>query len=229
MFVFLRNISFVAFFVILKLYDDAITRYRLEKEKLLLLHEKRRIELDNLKSKIAPHFLFNNLNNLYHKVVALSEPASEQIQATSALLREIFEEVDATLVPLKKEIDFINNLILLEKDERFTNLEITFSGIGKEHEEILIAPLLFEAFVSNAFKYVKRENGYIVIDLKVEEQNTLHFNCENNTEARPMPVVSTKNGLLNIRKRLDLLYPNKNRLEIHTGEHFFRVDLTVKL
>ncbi len=227
--VFVRDLAFLSFFVILKLYTDARQAFLIEKEKALLEREKQQAEINLLKNQVAPHFLFNNLNKLHNDIEPLSKGISDKIVTLSQLLRHIINHSSQNFIPLSKEIEFIDNLILLENDHRYTNLDVKFSYMDIGANDIMVPPLLFESFVSNAFKYVKRQDGYIHINLEVVDSGkikVLHFSCQNNIIENESASTSTKKGILNTQKGLDLIYRDTYELTAEKIDgNTFRVDL----
>jgi hypothetical protein len=205
-----------------------ITRYANAKEKEAIRSEKEKLEteLRFLKSQINPHFLFNALNNIYSLTIARAEEAPESVMQLSEILRYMVYDSNEDKVPLKNEITYIENYVNLKllKDSRGMNVQL---NIDKAGGELMIPPLLFISFVENAFKHSQIENlqkGYIRISLQTNGSN-LTFSVTNS-----LPTAAfTKDklggvGLANIKKRLDLLYPNgQYDLTINHGEQEFGV------
>lgn len=188
-------------------------------------------ELQFLRSQINPHFLFNNLNNLYSYALEGSTKTPEIILELSGLLRYMLYESMEKFVPLQKEIEQLHNFIKLYK------LQIEDRGTVRfEAQDITsgykIAPLILIVFIENAFKHSQAgqsENIKIDIDLQMKE-GTLHFKCVNNYEAaEALEPVAAGIGLKNVQKRLQLLYPDRHELQIHKEPKSFEVRLTLKL
>jgi sensor histidine kinase YesM len=195
-----------------------------EKMKRELIETQLTTELNFLKSQINPHFLFNTLNNLF----AMAQQAGNDKLATgvfklSGLMRYVIYDSSVSKVPLEKEIAYINDFIGLSK-LRFTEdeLKVVFTVDGNV-KDALITPMILIPFVENAFKHgVKIENPSLInISLSVAA-GTITFECTNTlyhilrqTEGQPGI------GLENVKRRLDLCYPGKHRLEIiNTGESY---------
>ncbi|MBT30552.1 MAG: histidine kinase [Thalassobius sp.] len=109
-------------------------------------------ELQMLKSQINPHFLFNNLNNLYAYAIENSPKTPKIILDLSGVLRYMLYECKENYVPLSKEIEQLENFIKLNQ------LQIEERGfVGFEYKNIqsnyLIAPLILIVFIENAFKH----------------------------------------------------------------------------
>ncbi|PKA99254.1 GHKL domain-containing protein [Flavobacteriaceae bacterium MAR_2009_75] len=188
-------------------------------------------ELQFLKSQINPHFLFNNLNNLYSYALEGSSKTPEIILEMSGVLRYMLYECKEKYVPLQKEIEQLSNFIKLYK------LQIEERGLvnfkeGNIDTSYRIAPLILVVFIENAFKHSQSgQSKNIKIDIEVSmEGDLLMFVCKNNFESvESMDTVAKGIGLKNVKKRLELLYPNMHKLDINEQERQFSVFLTMQL
>ncbi len=189
-------------------------------------------ELQFLKSQINPHFLFNNLNNLYSYAIENSPKTPTIILELSSVLRYMLYECKEKYVPLSKELEQLENftrLSQLQIEER-GEVNINIPDIPHGYK---IAPLILIVFIENAFKHSQSsqsENIYIDIDIKVSEAGRLEFICKNNFQ----PTTNTQNlaqgiGLENVKKRLELIYPNNHQLTISEGENLYEVYLSLQL
>lgn len=209
---------------------DAIC-YKKENEFIEAEKEKLKTELKFLKSQVNPHFLFNALNNIYSLSITKSDQTSESIMQLSEMLRYMVYDSRETKVPLKSEINYIENFIELIKLKDSRGLDIKVN-LDISHSETLIAPLLFIPFIENAFKHSKIENienGYVHILLKAtKEKVALHVvNSipKNNFTKDEIGGI----GLENTKKRLSLLYPeNQHQLTINTDPNRFEIILKIK-
>lgn len=189
-------------------------------------------ELQFLKSQINPHFLFNNLNNIYALSIENSPKTSEMILELSAFLRYMLYECKARYVPLKREIDQLNNFIHLSQMqiEGRGTVEVDIEDIRPGYQ---IAPLILMVFVENAFKHSSSsQTDQILIQIKIwmTEDGKLHFQCKNNyLDQTNVPSLSEGIGLENVKKRLQLIYPNAHKLNIHSSEGLYEVDLVIEL
>lgn len=188
-------------------------------------------ELQFLRSQVNPHFLFNNLNNLYSYALEGSAKTPEIILELSGLLRYMLYECKEKFVPLKKEIEQLHNFIKLNK------LQIEDRGIVKFETKAIqtgykIAPLILIVFIENAFKHSQAgqtENIEIHVSLHMKG-NVLYFECSNNYSATQVDEnVAAGIGLQNVRKRLELLYPNRHKLKIKEDANCYKVELSVEL
>jgi len=204
--------------------------FRNERLKNEMEKEKMASELAMLKSQINPHFLFNNLNNIYSLANRKSEAAPKAIVMLSEMMRYMLYDSTSDQISLSKEVEHLHNYIDLQKLRLKDNHQVCFTTEG-DLETKKIEPMLLEPFVENAFKHgdIFRKGGNIHIDLKVNG-NKLHFEVSN-TFTRNGHVKDEHSGigLNNIRKRLELLYPEQHQLDITEKEAKFKVDLKLNL
>lgn len=195
-----------------------------------LENEKLQAEIAFLKSQIHPHFLFNILNSLYALSLKKSDRAPELVMRLSDLMHYMLYEANNTTISLVKEIEFIKNYIALEEIRYEDRFELTFNYSG-EINNCQISPLILLPFVENSFKHGVNKvnnNGWLHIDINVN-QGELTLLMENN-----IPTQQSENklhgiGLKNVRRRLELLYPNRFTLHTEQINELFYVSLKLKL
>jgi two-component system LytT family sensor kinase len=185
-------------------------------------------KLKQLRAQINPHFLFNTFNNLYSISLYNHKILPKMILGLSDLMYYQLHESTKEKVLLSKEIDYINNLFLIEK-LRKENLDFAFNIEPAVFSDKYIEPLIFIALVENAIKHSmnKLENPIIHINLVVREKD-LSFVIENNF--LPLEDINTAYngvGLNNLKKRLELIYPNNSELIIHQNLDLFKVELKI--
>ncbi len=194
-------------------------------------HAALQAELNLLKAQIHPHFLFNTLNNLYALTLQNSPKSPEIVLGLSEILRYMLYECNVESVPLKKDIDMLDNFIMLEKIRFEGRLDFNFTKEGNldEHQ---IAPLLLLPLVENAFKHGAGEQigqAWINIELKIERE-LLMFKINNSKPEKPLEQDKVGNiGLENVNKRLELIYPEAYQLKIFDEEELFAVILKIDL
>ncbi len=201
--------------------------HQLEKEKIAT-------ELKYLKAQLNPHFLFNTLNNLYSYVITKSPKAPDMVLQLSEILDYILYRSQQPSVPLIEEINTIENYIALEQIKYGERLQVIFhKNLSKNR--ISIAPLLLLSIVENAFKHGVREHiikPKIKIELQQYDSEIIFcvWNTNMDTEHDNDPD-NYKNGigLTNIKRQLDLLYPQKHKLEIDESYSFFNLKLILKI
>lgn len=193
-----------------------------------------RMELNELRNQINPHFLFNMLNNVKALIRTDPEKATTVIMKLSEFLRYQLYENDEEKTLLTSEIDFLSNFINLEKIRREDlSVDIHIDMDKRTLNSIFIPPNLFTTFVENAVKHsisINGEKNYIKIDIKMED-NRLHFNCINSKNS-DFSAFNNKYGglgLVNIKRRLNLLYQNNHELNIISTDKEYIVTLIVPL
>lgn len=208
---------------------DAITK---ERELQALQALVKDSELQFLKSQINPHFLFNNLNNIYALALAQSPKTPQILLKLSGLLRYMLYEAQDRFVALDKEVSQLENFMELS--------ELQMEGRGQliweaqiEDRDFKIAPLILSVFLENAFKHSLAslsEAIKIEVRLLVSPEGKLHFYCANNIgpEANHQHTEGGI-GLENVRKRLQLLYPDQHHLQIESRGSSFQVKLDLQL
>ncbi len=189
-------------------------------------------ELQFLKSQINPHFLFNNLNNLYSYAIEQSPKTPSIILELSSVLRYMLYDCKEDFVALPKEIEHLKNFTQLNELQIEERGKVTFrtENIGSEYR---IAPLILTVFIENAFKHSTASQSKdisIDIDIKVTDNGLLQFECKNSFQ----PLGNTDNlskgiGLQNVKKRLKILYPKAHKLTIRDEDGFYYVLLKMQL
>jgi sensor histidine kinase YesM len=200
----------------------------IEKKKQEIENEKLATELSFLKSQINPHFLFNTLNNIYSLALVKSDATPDAVLKLSSIMRYVLNETKHDKVSLEQEIQFIRHYIELQKMRLTNKVSIDFLLEG-EIEGRQIAPLVLIPFVENAFKYgiSTKETSAIFFKVKTTEK-TLEFTSQNHivTTNKERPE-KTGIGLVNTKRRLELLYPQKHILTVTEENNQFLVHLTL--
>ncbi len=196
---------------------------------LYLEKEKSQHELDLLKQQLNPHFFFNTLNNLYALSLQKSDKTPESILQLSELMRYTIYKGQEKSVKLSQEIDYINDYIQLQKIRLQRNLDFEFDQQVTD-DGMEIAPLLLIVFVENAFKHgIEPAEGEASLKLSLTANHkVLVFSCENSFD--PEENTNYKGiGIDNLKKRLNLLYPNRYTLHITTIHNIFKAELKLQL
>jgi predicted secreted protein len=186
-----------------------------------------RTELEQLKSQINPHFLFNTLNNLLVLLKTDPEKASQVLLGLSDLLRYLLYDGAHEEILLSKDLEFIRNLLSLEKIRK-NNFEYKIVA-DQNINNLMLPPFLFIPFVENAIKHGASANGHSYLNLHFAvRENKLYFTAENsNPKVKNGP--SGGLGLKNIRRRLDLLYPETHSLKIDESDDTYFVQLILPI
>lgn len=190
-------------------------------------------ELNFLKAQIHPHFLFNTLNNLYALTLDRSEEAPAVVLGLSEILRYMIYECSSDLVPLKRDIDIMESYIALEKLRYQHRLELNVDIRGSFQGQ-QIAPLLMIPLVENAFKHgagEMTEDAWINIDLELSS-GRLKFKVSNGKPLGDGPQPIPEHGRIgvdNVKKRLDLIYPERYAYKVFNEEDMYVVILEIDL
>jgi hypothetical protein len=189
-----------------------------------------KLERDFLKSQLNPHFLFNTLNSIYALSLRKDDETPCVITHLSEMMRYTLYESDSQLVPLEKEMNYIENYVKLEKTRYKQNVNIICEIDDTQVNGHLIAPLLNFTFIENAFKYglKDRNNGFIRLFISVQDE-TFNFLISNDKPEQAKRSEFGGIGLQNAKKRLQLLYPGKHTLLIKDEGDTFTVELSINL
>ncbi|QIE59171.1 histidine kinase [Rasiella rasia] len=185
-------------------------------------------ELYYLKQQIHPHFLFNALNTIYAAALKESKDTPELVLKLSNLLDYVLHQIEKPHVSIYDEVTYIESYVGLERVRFKDSLVIHFK---KEIDSaIMVPPMLFMAFVENAFKHGGRVENvlYINIDLKVTKQS-LFFKIENSLNITSNNIDGHGLGLANTRERLDKQYPGNYSLSSTKEDQKYQVILEVNL
>ena len=230
--IFFNNIAVVMvyflFITACKYFKDGYISQQFEAERK---EQQLMAEINNLKSQIAPHFLFNTLNNLYGLAVERSNKLPDLMLRLSDFLRHSLYEAQRPLVPLNDEINVLKSYIELERMRLEDDLQLEFDNTVSPEAPYQIAPLILIVFMENAFKHAKFVQSAAV---NIEIKTTLeadwfgltirnNYNKERETSANGI-------GLTNVKRRLEVLYPNQqHQLTIIKDDIFYTVYLQLQL
>ena len=187
-------------------------------------------QMEYLKYQVNPHFYMNTLNNIHALVDIDPERAKTTIVELSKMMRHILYEGSKKLIPLTREVEFLNLYVQLMR-LRYTRKVHINVDVPPQLPELKLPPLMLIIFVENAFKHgiSYREESFIDIKLRVENKRLL-FSCCN---SKPTQVQRTNEkggmGLQNVRQRLELLYDDDYTLDISDGEKTYEVKLDIPM
>ncbi len=230
--IFISNLTFIIvcflFITACKYFKDGYITQQFETQKK---QEQLIAEVNNLKSQIAPHFLFNTLNNLYGLAVEKSDKLPDLMLRLSDLLRHSLYETQKPLVPLDEEIKILKSYIQLESVRLEDDLKLEFHNTVPEETPYQIAPLILIVFMENAFKHAKLiKTGAVDIFIKTTlEDNWFSLTIKNNYNQEKK---SSPNGigLTNVKRRLEVLYPNQqHQLANYPGRNFLYCQFAIAI
>ncbi|MFT4749946.1 MAG: hypothetical protein ACJATN_000679 [Neolewinella sp.] len=229
LYVFVSTFFVMAFVGLIKFVEDY---FELEARSRELENRQLTSELRFLKAQINPHFLFNTLNNLYYLAVNKSDQTPEVVAKLSGMMRYMIHESNVEKVPLSKEVAYMENYLDLEKLRLNEEVPITFEVEG-DVAGARITPLILITFLENAFKHGIGNNGgdsWITVSLTVSN-GTLNYRVANSLLPQSEKTVREASGLglANVRRRLDLSYPDKYNLDVAEDDERYRVHLQIDL
>lgn len=206
---------------------------RTEREKAIVEKENIKTELAFLRNQISPHFFMNTLNNIHALIDVDTEEAKDALIRLSNLMRHLLYESNQDLIPIEKEITFIQSYVSLMKLRYNEKVEILLD-LENIRNEVKIPPLLFTSLIENAFKYgVSYKTKSFIHILLSTRKNELNFAVKNSIVYQHSVVEEEKRhsgiGLENTRKRLDLLYKDHYSMEVNNENNIFTVHLKLPL
>jgi len=202
--------------------------FKKERETEQLKKEKIQAELLFLKTQINPHFLYNTLNYIYSLAYPISDVLSNAIIKLSKLMRYMLYNSSNGLIDLKMEIEYIQNYIeiyrLRFEDSFFVNVSI--SGTIENQK---IASLILIPFVENAFKHGVLDNSQKPVDIKIDVSGNDFWLRVSNTISHGDKDSTSGIGMVNIKRRLALIYPDAHTLCIVEQQETYEINLNIKL
>lgn len=219
------SLIFVFLSTVLRFTVDWFLNERIQRD---LENQRLTAELSFLKSQINPHFLFNSLNSIYSLAYQKSDTTPEAILKLSEIMRYMLYDCNDNKVELSKELQYLHNFIDLQKI-RFGNKAFINFEVHGEVDDQHIVPLLLISFIENAFKHGVANDPASPISLKINlSEGNLYFFIQNKKHMHNRDA-SGGIGLINVKRRLDLLYPSKYKLEIRDENDTYTVQLSLVL
>jgi len=202
----------------------------LENQKMIkaLEFERQSSELKILREQINPHLFFNALNSIYSLSITQSKETPRVILILSDIMRYVLNDKNGQKNNLNDEIINIKKYIEIQsiRFNKFNNINWQFYGNFEAHQ---IEPLLLLTFIENAFKYADFKKGSLDILINLKD-GVLSFNVKNFYETKPSERTdNNKLGIKNTKMKLDLLYPEKYKLDIHDNGSEYEINLTLQL
>lgn len=229
MFIYVQMISYMAPLLFSIAVKTTRRWVKTEAERKEVANFKLQSELQHLHYQLQPHFFFNSLNNIYAMVDVSPDQAKTSIHSLSKLMRYMLYETNDEQVLLSKEIDFMKKYIELMKlrvsDKTVVNYDFPSVETG-----IKIAPLLYISLIENAFKHgvSSMKSSAINIKMTVENKTVLFVIDNHNFPKKTEDKSGSGIGLVNITKRLELLYPNKNEFKTFVKGDCFIAHLKIE-
>ena len=190
--------------------------------------ESREMELQFLKSQLNPHFLFNSLNNIYSLAYQKSDKTADAILRLSEIMRYMIYESNTPTVSLSKEVDYLKSYIELQKI-RFKDGAFIEMSISGEIDDQLVVPLMLISFVENAFKHGIANDPKNPIKITIiANQKILHFGVINK-KGKQNKDAQGGVGLKNLERRLQLVYPERYKLNVVNSEGYYATELMIDI
>ncbi len=223
------NFSIVLFYLAFAGALYLSKQWYLQREMLQKIQlEKLNTELEYLKAQMNPHFLFNAINTIFFQIDKQNSEARETLGKFSDMLRYQLYECNDSSIAIEKELAYLKNYVELQKLRRNDRDVIEFA-VADELRNFSLPPLLLIPFIENAFKHVSNftdQKNEVKITITKADQ-TLQLSVFNTTDSSVKE--SGGIGLKNVTRRLELLYPNRNTLDIHKTDAGFSVNLKLEL
>ncbi|HWD86897.1 MAG TPA: histidine kinase [Mucilaginibacter sp.] len=207
----------------------AIAYFTLKQQTEEILVQKSQAELNLLKSQVQPHFLFNALNNIYYRVYKVDPPSAGLIERLAGIMRYFVDESPKDEVPLSTEVAFIENYIALERIRIRHGASVNFEKAY--NPELRIPPMLLMTFVENIFKHgidKSLKQNQVTISL-VQQNDSLLFTTRNRKADPEAGDEPGGFGIINLTKRLRMLYGDKFELTIDDEGELFTAFLKIPL
>jgi hypothetical protein len=230
---FLSFVSIVSFLnllggVVAFVLQGFSTLFEEVKLKEALQEKNHAMELALVKSQLDPHFLFNTINNIDVLILKDADEASDYLNRLSDIMRFMLYETKTNTIALSREVAYIEKYIELQKirtaNETYVDFQLMGSPAGR-----MIAPMVFIPFIENAFKHTtnKKVDKAIRIQLEVMP-DAIRMSCINRMDpSRAAPAAAGGLGNELIRKRLELLYPDKHQLNVRREANEYHVNLLI--
>ncbi len=225
--VILGEVYVVAFASAIKLTFDWIYEKKRSEE---LEKVQLKTELNFLKSQIQPHFFFNTLNNLYALTLEKSDAAPSVVLKLSDIMQYVLYDANEPLIPLFNAINYIQNYLDLER-LRYGDRIKTSTDIIENIDDVLVPPLLFLPFIENCFKHGAKNNDNLEVNISFENvlDKWLIFKVENTFNQ--LNDSDSKHGIgnQNVKRRLELLFPNNFELKTTIKENNYCIQLKIPI
>ncbi|UOQ53671.1 sensor histidine kinase [Hymenobacter cellulosivorans] len=206
-------------------FENEYRRRHLEKDHLAL-------QLEQLKTQLQPHFLFNTLNSIYGLSLVGSPETPRFILLLSELMRYVLYDSGKDYIGLPEEVTFLENYFEMEQ-RKYPGASIRFEA-HELPEGLQVPPLLLLPLVENSFKHGRHHfsDAASVTATLSARPGQLHFVIENDMLPAPPPASPRRSGgigLVNIRQRLNLYYPRAHELHLTEHDGRYRAELTLTL
>jgi sensor histidine kinase YesM len=219
----------VLIYILSLVFRIAIAYFTLKRQTEEILLQKSQAELNLLKSQVQPHFLFNALNSIYYRVYKVDPSSAGLIERLADIMRYFVDESPKDQVPVSTEVAFIENYIALERIRIRHGASVNFEKAY--NPDLRIPPMLLMTFVENIFKHGIDKSltlNQVTISL-VQQNNHLFFTTRNRKVAPEAGDEPGGFGIINLTKRLRMLFGDKFELTIDDEGELFTAFLKIPL
>jgi LytS/YehU family sensor histidine kinase len=219
----------VLIYVLSLVFRIALAYFTLKQQTEEILLQKSQAELNLLKSQVQPHFLFNALNSIYYRVYKVDPPSAGLIERLADIMRYFVDESPKDVVPVSTEVAFIENYIALERIRIRHGASVNFEKAY--NPDLRVPPMLLMTFVENIFKHgidKSLKQNQVTISL-VQQNDHLFFTTRNRKVGPEAGDEPGGFGIINLTKRLRMLYGDKFELTIDDEGELFTAFLKIPL
>jgi sensor histidine kinase YesM len=219
----------ILIYVLSLVFRIAIAYFTLKQQTEEILLQKSQAELNLLKSQVQPHFLFNALNSIYYRVYKVDPPSAGLIERLADIMRYFVDESPKDVVPVSIEVAFIENYIALERIRIRHGASVNFEKAY--NPDLRIPPMLLMTFVENIFKHgidKSLKKNQVTISL-VQQKDHLVFTTSNRKVDPEVGDEPGGFGIINLTKRLRMLYGDKFELTVDDEGELFTAFLKIPL
>lgn len=219
----------ILIYVLSLVFRIAIAYFTLKRQTEEILLQKSQAELNLLKSQVQPHFLFNALNSIYYRVYKVDPPSAGLIERLAGIMRYFVDESPKDEVPVSTEVAFIENYIALERIRIRHGASVNFEKAY--NPDLRIPPMLLMTFVENIFKHgIDKSLKQNQVTISLVQQNGHLFFTTRNRKVDPVADDEPGGfGIINLNKRLRMLYGDRFQLTIDDEGEIFTAFLKIPL
>jgi two-component system LytT family sensor kinase len=203
----------------IKIWNNTRIEMNLEQNQQLLL----KARMDALTSQINPHFLFNTLNTVSSLIRFDPDMARGVVLKLSNILRRLLRKHE-TFVPLREELEFIDNYLDIEVIRFGRDKLQIFKEIDEQTLETFVPSMLLQPMVENSIKHglaPRLEGGQIHLRTRHVDGRLLIEVSDNGMGIPPERLADVYGGgigISNVHERLRLLYGDQFKMDIRSQE-----------
>ena len=170
------------------------------KEQEALKREALHHNYEALKNQVSPHFLFNSLSVLSALVDQDTEKSKEFIKQLSEVYRYVLEQKGEELVPLQKEMEFVDSYIFLNQIRHDSSLKVQ---IELTDTKGFVIPMSIQLLVENVLKHNEvSEKNPLTLRITRPDEDTIEVR---NSYRPRIGIAGSGLGLSLLKKRCQFL------------------------